>query len=164
MTKKFPLGADVPDHDENVITLLKHGHLDAERKDDVHGRTVLSWAASYKYIRIASELIQIKDVDLETRDVHGRTPLSEAAGSGSLEIWQLLIATGRFDLNLRDSWDHTLLSWAARNRHAEVVKHPLSNPTVLLDTQNIAGETALDIARKLEQNETVKILEGLVKR
>ena len=179
LTRKFPAGADVPDHNgwtplawalnppgypENILVLLRHGHVDVERKDAVSGRTVLSWIASYKYPQIASELIEFEDLDLDTTDLGGRTPLSEAAGSGSLEIVELLMATGRVDVNSRDLRGHTPLSWAARSGNAEIVKLLLSDPAVSVDVKSSAGETALDLAKKFNQIETVELLENFTTR
>lgn len=175
LTRRFPQGADVPDRDgwtplawafdppgypENMLLLIRHGHVNVKQKDGVHGRTVLSWAASYGYTQMASELIQVKGVDLEARDVNFRTPLSEAAGSGSLEIVQLLIATGRVDINSRDQQGQTPLSWAARGGHEEVVRLLSSCPAVVLDAKNSAGETALDIARRLERDRIISVLKS----
>lgn len=179
LTREFPQGADSPDKDgwtplawafdsprypENMLLLLRHGHIDMKQRDNVHGRTILSWAASYGATQMASELVQIEGVDIEARDVNGQTPLSEAAGSGSFEIVRLLIATGRIDVNSRDQQGQTPLSWAARNGHGEVVKLLLSCPAIVLDARNKSGETPLDIARKIGRTEIISALEGRVQR
>ena len=175
LTKKFVQGADVPDRDgwtplawaldppgytENMLLLLKRGHVNLKQKDGSYGRTILSWVASYGYTQVASELVQLKDVDLDARDVNGRTPLSEAAGSGSLGIVQLLIATERVEVNSRDHQGQTPLSWAAREGHEDVVNLLLTCPATILDARNNSGETALDIARKFEREEIVLALES----
>ncbi|KAL8719551.1 MAG: hypothetical protein Q9225_003450 [Loekoesia sp. 1 TL-2023] len=174
LLKRCPQGADVPDQNgwtplawtfdppgylDNFRLLLRQGHINLQQKDDVHGRTILSWTASYGYTQMAAELVKSPDVNLDARDFHGRTPLSEAAGSGNLEIMQLLIATEAVDMNSRDQSGQTPLSWAARGGHDEVVRLLITCKTVLVDSPNDSGETALDIAKKLDQKEVVSILE-----
>lgn len=161
LLKRFPRGADVPDRNgwtpvawtldppgypENMLLILRYGDVDVNSKDDVHGRTLLSWIASYGYTRMASEIIQLEGSDLEARDVDGRTPLSEAAGSGSLEIVRMLLATSKVDINSRDQQLQTPLSWAARGGHSEVVELLLSDPTISIDVRNRSDQTAFDIS------------------
>ena len=175
LTKRFPQGADIPDRDGwtplawaldppsypgNIHLLIQHGHININQKDSTQGRSILSWAASYGYTQIASELIQVKGIDLEARDVSGRTPLSEAAGSGSLAIVHLLNATNSVDINSQDQQGQTPLSWAARGGYEEVVRVLLSYPTIAFNTRNSAGETALDIARRLGRDGIVSVLEN----
>ena len=174
LTKRFPQGADTPDQDgwtplawtldppgypENMFLLLLHGHVSVNRKDRIDGRTILSWTARYGYTQMASKLIQYQGVDLEARDVDGRTPLSQAAGSGSLGIVQLLIATDRVEVDSQDQQGQTPLLWAVRGGHKEVVKLLLTC-RARLDVHNTSGETALDIARKLERKEILLALES----
>lgn len=174
LLKKFPRGADVPDRNgwtpvawtldppgypENMLLLLRYGNVNVNNRDDVHGRTLLSWISSYGYTRMASEIIRLEGVDLEARDVDGRTPLSEAAGSGCLEIVQMLLATMKIDINSRDQHLQTPLSWAARGGHCEVVKLLLSDPTISIGVRDRSGQTAFDIAKTYGHKETMLALE-----
>lgn len=162
LLKKIPRGADVPDgngwtpmawtldppgYPENMLLILRYGDVNVNKRDDVHGRTLLSWIASYGYTRMASEIMRLEGIDLEARDVDGRTPLSEAAGSGSLEIVQMLLDTMKVDINSRDQHLQTPLSWAARGGHCEIVKRLLTDPTISISVPNRLGQTAYDLAK-----------------
>ncbi len=150
---------DPPGYIENMLLLLRLGCVDVNRKDSVHGRTFLSWVASYGYTQVARQVLQLKGVELESRDVNGRTPLSDAAGSGNADIVHLLIETGMVDVNSRDKHGRTPLSWAAREGYGNVVKLLLSIPAVDLNSRDSAGQTALDVAKKFEHEDILSMLE-----
>jgi len=173
LLKKFPRGADAqdrngwtpmawtldpPGYPENMLLILRYGEVNINSRDDVHGRTLLSWIASYGYTRMAFEIMRLEGIDLEARDVDGRTPLSEAAGSGSLEIVRMLLATMKVDINSRDRHLQTPLSWAARGGHCEVVRLLLTDPTILLGVRNRSGQTAFDIAKDYAYEEIMLVL------
>ena len=170
---RYPSGADVPDNDdwapiawtidapgyiENFRLLLHRGHVDANRKDGVFGRSLLSWIASSNQSEMAAELIAFPDIDLESRDLNGRTPLSEAAASGSAKIVQMLLATGGVDINSTDNQGQTPLMWAVKEARVNVVKLLLARDDVSADTRGASGELALAMAKdymKAERNDIV---------
>ena len=174
LVKKFRQGADIPDRDgwtplawaldppgyiENMLLLLQLGSVDINRKDGVHGRTFLSWVASYGYIQVARQVVLLKDAELDPRDVHGKTPLSDAAASGSVDIAALLIETGKVDVNSRDIHGRTALAWAAREGHGDVVQLLLSIPAVDRDLADHHGQTALDVAKEFGREDIVSMLQ-----
>ena len=170
----FPSSVDIPDNDgwapvawtfdapgytENFRLFLHNRHVNANRKDCVFGRSLLSWVASSGYLEMAAELINFPDVDLESRDLNGRTPLSEAAASGSVKIVQMLLATGKVDVNSRDNHAQTPLMWAAKEGHAHVVKLLLSHHDVNADICSTSNEMAVDMARKLGRDGVIATFE-----
>ena len=123
--------------------------MSANRRKGVHGRSLLSWIASYGYLEMAAELIKIPDVDLEPRDLKGRTPLREAAASGSAKIVKLLLATGKVDVHSRDDQGRTPLIWAAKEGRFRIVKLLLASHDVNADFCSTSNEKAVDVARAL---------------
>ena len=114
---------DPPGYPENMRLLLRHSRVDVNRKDDsIHGRTVLSWIASYGYTQMALEMVDSGRVNLDAQDLNGRTPLSEAAGNGHVEIVRLLIVKGGVEVNSRDQQGQTPLFWADKGGHEDTVR------------------------------------------
>ena len=171
---KFPTSTDIPDNDgwapiawtfdppgytKNFQLLLHSGRVNANRKDGVFGRSLLSWIASSSYPEMAADLIEFPGVDLESRDLNGRTPLSEAAARGCSEIVQMLLATEKVDINSRDNQGQTPLMWAAKEGHANVVKLLLARHDVDADIYSTSSEMAVDIARNLGRDEVIAAFE-----
>ena len=167
---KFPSSADIPDNNgwapvawtfdapgytENFRLLLRSGRVNANQRDGVFGRSLLSWIASSSYLEMAAELIKFPDVDLESRDLNGRTPLSEAAASGSAKIVQMLLATEKVDVNSRDNHGQTPLMWAAKEGCANIVNLLLARHDVNADICSTSSEMAVDMARNLGRKEII---------
>ena len=179
LTRKYPAGADVPDHNgwtpaawtldhptrpENLIILLRHGKIDVNRRDGTNGRSLLSWIASYgvdskAQVRMVEALVHHDGTDLEARDAGGRTPLSEAAGAGSLEVARMLIATGKVDVNARDQHGQTPLMWATRGGYDDMVQLLLACPDIDVDVKDGHGVAAMEIASRFGRGEITAVLE-----
>jgi ankyrin repeat protein len=95
-----------------VEVLLELG-ADTESKDEIEGRTALSWAAGQGNETVV-ELLLGKGANLEARDKLGRTPLSWAAGHGYVSVVNLLLEKGA-DLESKDLIGRTPLTWTAQN-------------------------------------------------
>ena len=121
---------DPPGYPDNFSTLVHSGLVDVNRKDRVHGRAPLSWAASYGHLHIVDILINAEGIDLDTRDNSGRTPLSHAAGNGNLGVVSRLIATKKVDKDFQDYNGRTPSKWASLEHHDAVVKE-LSSQSVV---------------------------------
>lgn len=99
-----------PGYQENVTELLQSGTVDINRKDKVHSRTPLSWAASYGFLTIARTLTCTRGIISDSRDASGRTPLSHAASSGNIDVVSLLLSLDDVDINSQDrSWVHPFI-------------------------------------------------------
>ena len=174
LLKECPAGADVEDIDgwtplawaldppgypDNILALLQLGAVDVNHKDGIHGRTCLSWAASYGYTQIVRYLLRIDGIELGSRDVNGGTPLSDAAACGNAEIIRLLVGTNSVDVNSRDNNGRTPLSWAAREGHGEAVRTLLSVPAIDGYSQDNAGQTPLDVAKEFGHEDIVLALQ-----
>ena len=136
-----------PGYPDNIFCLIQSGLVNVNRKDRVHSRAPLSWAASYGYSSIVCTFLLVESIDLETRDNSGRTPLSHAASNGNIDVLRLLIETNHVDVDSKDAGGRTPLSWAAGEGRLEVVKELLSHPSVKVRSQDKYGRTALDFAR-----------------
>ena len=105
------------------------------------------------------------DLDLEYRDQHNKaTPLIIAASSGREHFLNILIEK---KVNLRavdEKLERTALSWAARYNAVGCVKILLNalmanHDVKTVQSKDIDGRTALDIARDRRHPEIVKLLE-----
>jgi ankyrin repeat protein len=151
---------DPPGYPDNIRILLQSMTAEeVNRKDDVHGRTTLSWTAAYGYLEITRHLVSFNGIDLEAGDNNGRTPLSYAAGNGNVEVAKALIQTERVQVDSRDENGRTPLSWAAAEGQCPMVEFLLTCPGVdALSTDNI-GRTPVDYASLHGYDTVVQVLE-----
>src|SRR3569833_1900 len=92
-----------PEHSTSLLVASRFGHnavvtlsldkgADTEAKDEVGGRTPLSWAAENGYEAVVQLLLD-KGADTEAKDMDGRTPLLWAAEEGNEGVEQLQLDT-----------------------------------------------------------------------
>ena len=111
-----------------IICLLKGSNADEIDKEDVEGRTALSWAAEADRADVVNVLLEY-GAELDRIDYSGRSPLSWAAASGALDVVDLLIGRGA-NVNLRDTNGVAPLGWAywaGRGDKVDDVKKLLRN-------------------------------------
>ncbi|KAF2801528.1 ankyrin [Mytilinidion resinicola] len=84
--------------------------------------TGLHLAAYFGITVSVAAVLQITEVDVDSKDSWGQTPLSWAADNGHEAVVKLLLDTGKVDFDSKDSLGRTPLSWAAENGHEAVVK------------------------------------------
>ena len=130
--------------------------IDLETKDEIYGRTPLSWAAEKGHDVVVQRLLE-KDADLETKDKeYGQTPLSWAAKNGHEAAVKLLLEKGA-DLETKDKHGQTPLSRAAVNGHKAAVKLLLEKGADL-ETKDKYGDTPLLWAAGNGYEAAVKLL------
>merc|ERR1712228_669182 len=86
--------------------------------------------------------------------------LSEAAVHGDVEKLSKLRQQAGYDVNAVGSDGRTALMWAARNGKTEFVRRLIEDDEIIINKQTIYGSTALDMARRENEQDIVRLLEG----
>ncbi|EFR04868.1 sex-determining protein fem-1 [Nannizzia gypsea CBS 118893] len=118
----------------------------------------LHLAAALGLTAVVKLLLDIKEVDANSRDSGGRTPLSYAALYGFEEVVKLLLDTKEVDADPRDSGGQTPLSYAAVCGFEEVVKLLLETGKVEVNSTGDRGKTPLLYAAIRGHESVVKLL------
>jgi ankyrin repeat protein/nucleoside-triphosphatase THEP1 len=149
-----------PGYHDNVAELLHTGTVDINRKDKIHGRTPLSWAASYGFLSIARTLSCTRGILLDSRDTSGRTPLSHAAGNGNIDVVSLLLSCDGVDINSQDHNGRTPLSWAAREGSCEAIASLLSHSPIDCSIRDALNRLPYEVALAYRQDRAANILQA----
>lgn len=157
----------------SVKTLLDKG-ADVNARD-MDGNTALDWAAGEGHVEIVKLLLD-RGADVNVKDkMLGFTPLMTATRSGHTEIVKLLLNRGvdvnvvsgavafswtsydgsRSESGVRGGW--TALMIAAQYGYVDIVRLLLEKK-VDINLKDINSNTALDLAKKNNHNETIKLL------
>jgi ankyrin repeat protein len=175
LLKHCPVGADMednngwaalawalspPGYQDHVKELLQSGGVDINRKDNVNGRTPLSWAASYGFSPIVRMLSCSNGILLDAEDIGGRTPLSHAAGNGNTEATNLLLIRNNVRCNAVDHEGRTPLSWAALGGHCETISLLLSHTGIDFTVRDALGRLPYDIASAYGHTLAANILQA----
>ncbi|OKL60830.1 hypothetical protein UA08_03749 [Talaromyces atroroseus] len=115
--------------------------IDINAKDNVHGRSALSWAAGNGHENVVKLLTQTsrksikkghypvmrmlieKDIDVETNDSqYGRTPLLWATVNNHIAMVRLLLEKGANTEAKDNQYGRTPLLWAVHDGHEAIVK------------------------------------------
>lgn len=125
--------------------LLDHEGVDAEGPD-VHGRTVLSCAASRGHGAVVQALLAGGEnkARVNAEDAQGRTALSWAAGCGQDRAAACLLEMGA-DVEIQDVHGRTPLLWAAVEGHVAVTETLLEHGADV-ESADLGGRTALSWA------------------
>lgn len=137
--------------------LLQSGTVDINRNDKVHGRTPLSWAASYGFLTIARTLTCTRGIISDSRDSSGRTPLSHAASSGNTDVVSLLLSLDDVDINSQNHNGCNPFSWAAREGCCEVTLLLLSHPKIDSTSQDRLGRSPYEVAIEYGQDRVANL-------
>ncbi|EKG09964.1 hypothetical protein MPH_12926 [Macrophomina phaseolina MS6] len=146
-----------PGYPQNVDTLVQSGLIDVDRPDR-DGRTPLSYAVSYGYLRIVKILCGVKGVNIDGPHNSGRTPLSYAAGTGDLNIVRFLVSTGRVNINARDISGCTPFLKAALGGHFAVITFLAELPGIDMELADKEGRTPLWFAEHYNKEDIVTFL------
>jgi ankyrin repeat protein len=113
----------IGDRSDEVILLflLALGKLDIESKDNIYGRTPLSWATGNRCEAVVKLLLE-KGADIESEDNCGRTPLWWAIWNRNKAIVKLLLEKGANSESRDNRYGQTSLSSAAENGYEAMVK------------------------------------------
>jgi len=121
---------------------------------DENGFSALHYSCDEGNLKIVEILLKANcDCNIRTNDK--KTPLHFTASRGYFDISKLLIENGAV-LNVYDNEKNTPLHYSSLNGHFELIKYFLGK-LPQADTQNIYGKTPLDIAKKEEIKNCLKI-------
>ena len=109
-----------------------------------------------EHLDICQFLVRGDLVDVNSRNVIGCNALHWAAINNQPEIAKLLLEETSIDVNEQDNDGVTALHWAVLGNSPEVTRILLKYKPILL--RDNANDTALDIARKGENEEIFQIL------
>jgi ankyrin repeat protein len=120
--------------------------------------TGLHLAAFFGVEDVVKLLLDIGEVDVDSKDNDGQTPLSWACENGHAAVIKLLLETGKVNFDSKDSGGLTPLSWAALNGHIAAVKILLETGKAQPDLKDRYGRTPLLWAARKGRVAVVKLL------
>ena len=121
---------------------------------DENGFSALHYSCDEGNLKIVEILLKANcDCNIRTNDK--KTPLHFTASRGYFDISKLLIENGAI-LNVYDNEKNTPLHYSSLNGHFELIKYFLGK-LPQADTQNIYGKTPLDLAKKDEIKNCLKL-------
>ena len=131
-------------------------------------RTPLMIAAmtTYKSSRVQlsiSQFLLSHHPDVNRTDCKGRTAFIYACKAGKLGIVRIFLkeTLQDLDIGLQDNYGMTALMYASKIGNTEMVKHiliPMKKFGIPLDTENVFGKTAIDIAMQKKYHDVVEEL------
>ncbi|KAK5562498.1 hypothetical protein LTR43_011895 [Exophiala xenobiotica] len=110
------------------------------------------------HLQVVKLVLELDDVDSNSKDGMSRTPLSWAAARGQEKIVKLLLAKDTVDHNSQDMYGQIPLLLAAGNGHEAVVKLLLANSATLSDSKDKFGRTPLSWAASRGNINAVKLI------
>ncbi|MBN2273547.1 MAG: ankyrin repeat domain-containing protein [Bacteroidales bacterium] len=135
----------------------KGGNVD---KKDIAGQTALMYAAESGSLEVIKYLVEKgADVNAVSGDAGRGTALIYAAAANKLEVVKYLLENGA-DINATTPYQHeTALLWAVAMGHMDAVKLLLEKGADK-NIKNRDGEVVLDVARKLNKEDIIPLLES----
>jgi ankyrin repeat protein/nucleoside phosphorylase len=137
-----------------VEHLVKKGGFDLDAKDDVHGRSALSWAAGNGHSAIMKLLTKRslksllrKRTHVDSGDKHNRTPLSWAVLNGHVDAVSLLLKAGA-TVNSMDDIGGTPLYYAVCSEATGIIKLLMKQGTQIQSTDDMQKELLFSAAKK----------------
>lgn len=130
---------------------------------DEDGMTAMHHAAKAGYVETVEALLELQ-FDDEARDRKGRTVLHVSAAEGQSEVIELLVDIG-CDVDVRAEQsvkEWTPLMFAAAAGHTDAMGIFLHANVDTLDSKDSDGHTALEIAQRRNQMDSVDALEGAI--
>ena len=109
-------------------------------------------------VNVVQVLVKDKRVDVNKRYSNGSTGFMFACQHGHDEIVSLLMEDERIDVNGQNNDGLTGLMWACESGRVSTVRLLLKNPAIDRSLKTKEGESAVDIARRLKQEEIVSLL------
>ncbi len=127
-------------HEYQSLQEYKEAGIDINGPNS-QGKPLLSWAASYNFIKIVNALI-LADANPNAVDQNGDTPIFHAFGQPMLELFDALILA-KADVNAVDHWGWTPIMHAGAFHHLEIL-----NRLILAGADiNVGGEVFAQVIR-----------------
>ena len=143
---------------ETVVRLLLDKGAAVDAKDDLAGRTPLSWAAARGHEAVARLLLD-KGAAVDVKDdLAGRTPLSWAAEGGHEAVVRLLLDKGAAVDGKDTKYGRTPLSLATERGHEAVVRLLLDKGAAVDAKDDMAGQTPLSRAAERGHEAVARLL------
>ncbi|KAF4197557.1 hypothetical protein CNMCM8694_002459 [Aspergillus lentulus] len=146
-----------------VKHLIKKGGINLDAKEDVHGRSALSWAAGNGHSAVVNLLTKrslktllMRRTLVDSADKHNRTPLSWAVLHGHVEPVNLLLKAGAA-VDSTDDIGGTPLYYAICRGHTGVLKLLMKRGTRIQSRDDIQKELLLSAAKRGHE-QVVRIL------
>lgn len=145
---------------EHILRLLldRLEDVDIDRKNDLCGRTSLSYAAQEGHQKVVGMLLEHPTVDVNSTDHTGCSSLSWASGKGQDHVVQMLLEQDTIDVNLANGKADPPLCAAAREGHEGVVRLLLAHPATLLEATGRYAETAVSFAASQGHDGVLRML------
>ncbi|TGJ72003.1 hypothetical protein EYR41_003922 [Orbilia oligospora] len=114
-----------PGYLDNALLLLQSGRVDINFRD-ITGRSPLSFAVGWGYVRIAETFLRFPGIDPNCVDGEGNTPIFEAVRDDNVEMVKVLLSTETVDVNFKGKGGKTPLAVAAAAGKLDIIKLLLS--------------------------------------
>ncbi len=129
-------------------------------KSDGTGKDYISKfiSGAYKDDMDTVQFYVLQGYSANLQDANGNTPLMAAAYNGHISVVRYLLSHGA-DVNFQNNNGVTAIMYAVAQKRIDAVQYMMAfEPD--LGLKNTAGLTALDIAKKMDYNEVIELLEG----
>ena len=123
--------------------------------DEVNSQTILHMACHFGLLKIACDILDAKEADVDAATHIGTTALIRAAASGHVELVEMLLSKNADPL--KPNWYGTALHCAAEAGQCETIK-PLLDTGMDVDTRDDFGRTPLHCAAQTNRLPAVKLL------
>lgn len=156
-----PLNVAIEMRHEGVAKLLlERNEIDVNYDPSGNGGTALMSCAIVGNISILQQLLERKDVKLNSRNYQGSTALMLAVEFGNTEVFKQLLGTPGVEVHLKYCHNRTLLMLAAGSYldSEDIVELLLDREDVAVNCQDNFGRTALMLATMYENNIILKRL------
>ena len=157
-TGRTPLHMSLFAQGPECLRLLLNAKADVDIQDN-DGRTALALDVSMKDIANFSELLLSHGADMECTDKWDWTPLRLAAQKNHPNQVSLLLSKGA-NINASGSYGSTAFHNAIMTGSSDLVKILLNNPGLDYERKMEDGSTAIILAAKFSDLETLKILKA----
>jgi len=154
---------------EMVRALLSDSRLDVNERMTATGATALHVAVSHGHLDVVSLLLERPNIDVDARWWHregghdGLTALHDAVASGRVDMIRLLQQDRRVSVTQLTSAGDSPLMMGARLGNPKVVTELLQHPDSDPFAKSRDGETARQIARRLNRRGIADLLDAAEK-
>ncbi|XP_071097462.1 serine/threonine-protein phosphatase 6 regulatory ankyrin repeat subunit A-like [Haliotis cracherodii] len=124
---------------------------------DDDGDNILHSACLSDNVQIVDYLISHDIADIESRGQYGRTAVMKAAAKGHQKVFDLLVSKG-CNLSVVDNDGNNILHLSCSWGRVDIVRQLLVESSVDVSSTNIHGQTPVQVARRFQQDDVVRLL------